>query len=151
MSAPIPGAPLVAQSGYNSVNLSWRRVQNFQQNNAGQMRYLIFRDGSLLATVKDSDPLSYADTGLADGGSYTYTIAAIDNTGASVQSAGTVINLVKQITAVLLGGLIMVGPGDPTNTVKANPGTLWLRSDGGASTTLYVKESATDKTGWVAK
>lgn len=30
-------------------------------------------------------------------------------------------------------------------------GTLYVNTAGGTSTTLYVKESATDKTGWVAK
>jgi hypothetical protein len=43
------------------------------------------------------------------------------------------------------------GNGTPENVVRAKVGTLYLRQDGGASTTLYVKETGTGKTGWVAK
>lgn len=43
------------------------------------------------------------------------------------------------------------GTGAPEGVVTANVGSLYLRLDGGASTTLYVKESGTNATGWVAK
>jgi hypothetical protein len=49
---------------------------------------------------------------------------------------------------------MIVGKGAPEGKVGAPVGTLYLRTDGGASTTLYVKEKAatpTDPTGWVAK
>lgn len=41
--------------------------------------------------------------------------------------------------------------GDPEGAVTAPVGTLLTRSDGGAATTLYVKESGTGNTGWAAK
>lgn len=56
--------------------------------------------------------------------------------------------------AALLGVLndqIKFGEGDPENVVTAPVGTLYLRTDGGAGTTLYVKEANTDDTGWQAK
>ena len=43
------------------------------------------------------------------------------------------------------------GTGSPEGVVTASVGTLYLRENGGASTTLYVKESGTGNTGWVAK
>jgi hypothetical protein len=44
------------------------------------------------------------------------------------------------------------GAGDPNGSVTARIGSLYTRTDGGASTTLYVKESgAGTDTGWVAK
>lgn len=43
------------------------------------------------------------------------------------------------------------GTGSPESVVTAPVGSLFLRTDGGASTTLYVKESGTGNTGWVAK
>jgi hypothetical protein len=46
---------------------------------------------------------------------------------------------------------IISGTGSPEGAVTANRGTLYLRTDGGASTTLYVKESGTGNTGWSAK
>jgi len=46
---------------------------------------------------------------------------------------------------------LFTGTGTPEGVVTANIGSLFLRQDGGASTTLYVKESGTGNTGWVAK
>jgi len=45
----------------------------------------------------------------------------------------------------------IVGAGTPQGVVTAPVGSLYTRTDGGASTTLYVKESGTGNTGWVAK
>lgn len=46
---------------------------------------------------------------------------------------------------------IIHGTGSPESVYAAAVGSLFLRTDGGASTTLYVKESGTGNTGWVAK
>lgn len=47
---------------------------------------------------------------------------------------------------------IRSGVGTPEGSVQGNVGQLYLRLDGGTSTTLYVKESgAGTDTGWVAK
>lgn len=46
---------------------------------------------------------------------------------------------------------VFSGVGTPESNVSAGVGALYLRIDGGASTTLYVKESGTGDTGWVAK
>jgi hypothetical protein len=43
------------------------------------------------------------------------------------------------------------GAGSPEGVVTASVGSLYTRTDGGANTTLYVKESGTGNTGWVAK
>jgi hypothetical protein len=44
---------------------------------------------------------------------------------------------------------IVTGHGPPT--IAAPPGSLYLNLDGGAGTTLYVKESGTNNSGWQAK
>lgn len=49
------------------------------------------------------------------------------------------------------GQLVLTGTGTPQSVVTAPVGSIFLRTDGGASTTLYVKESGTGNTGWVAK
>lgn len=46
---------------------------------------------------------------------------------------------------------IRSGTGSPEGALTAPPGTLYLNTLGGANTTLYVKESGTGNTGWVAK
>lgn len=43
------------------------------------------------------------------------------------------------------------GAGSPEGAVTAVVGSMRTRTDGGANTTLYVKESGTGNTGWVAK
>lgn len=43
------------------------------------------------------------------------------------------------------------GSGTPEGSVTAAIGSLYTRTNGGASTTLYVKESGVGNTGWVAK
>jgi len=59
----------------------------------------------------------------------------------------------KATGILTLGGLkIVTGTGDPSGVVAAPVGSLFLRSDGGTSTTLYVKETGTTtSSGWVAK
>jgi len=47
------------------------------------------------------------------------------------------------------GATITVGTGTPEAAVTANVGSLFLRTD--SATTLYVKQTGTGNTGWVAK
>jgi hypothetical protein len=49
------------------------------------------------------------------------------------------------------GPLISAGTGDPNGVVTSVVGGLYLRVDGGVGSSLYVKESGTGNTGWVAK
>lgn len=46
---------------------------------------------------------------------------------------------------------VLRGEGTPEGAVVADVGRLYVRTDGGAGTVLYVKESGTGNTGWVAK
>lgn len=46
---------------------------------------------------------------------------------------------------------VMKGRGTPEGAVTAGVGSLYMRTDGGAGTSLYVKESGTGNTGWVGK
>jgi hypothetical protein len=47
-------------------------------------------------------------------------------------------------------GKLYVGTGSPEGVLSAPIGALYQRTDGGASTTLYAKESGTGNTGWKA-
>ena len=52
----------------------------------------------------------------------------------------------------LIGAIkILAGSGSPESAVTAPVGSIYLRTDGGAATTLYVKESGSGNTGWAAK
>jgi len=46
---------------------------------------------------------------------------------------------------------ITTGVGDPNGVITAPVGSMYLRSDGGAGSTLYIKESGVLAVGWVAK
>jgi hypothetical protein len=48
------------------------------------------------------------------------------------------------------GGIVFCA-GTPESQITAVVGTIAMRTDGGASTTLYVKESGSGNMGWVAK
>lgn len=47
--------------------------------------------------------------------------------------------------------IMRAGSGSPEGVITARPGSLFFRTDGGIGTTLYVKESGTSATGWIAK
>lgn len=49
------------------------------------------------------------------------------------------------------GPRLTSGTGTPEGVVTSPVGSLYVRTDGGATTTLYVKETGTGNTGWVAK
>jgi hypothetical protein len=46
---------------------------------------------------------------------------------------------------------LLEGTGSPEGVVTSAPGRLYLNKSGGPGTTLYVKETGTGDTGWVAK
>lgn len=46
---------------------------------------------------------------------------------------------------------IYKGYGSPLNVISAGIGSIYQRLDGGAVTSIYIKESGTGATGWVAK
>jgi len=49
-------------------------------------------------------------------------------------------------------GMLFSGTGDPESVVKAGIGALYMRRDGGAGTSLYVKEADDGlASGWAAK
>lgn len=56
------------------------------------------------------------------------------------------------LTQVMVNGArLLSGTGAPENAIAAPVGSVYLRTDGSAGTSFYVKESGTGNTGWVAK
>ena len=54
--------------------------------------------------------------------------------------------------ANVLAGRVFVGAGTPEAVVVADKGSIYLRTDGGASTSIYIKTAdAGLATGWTAK
>lgn len=48
-------------------------------------------------------------------------------------------------------GTVKSGEGDPEGVVTAEVGSIYQRTDGGAGSSLYVKESGSGPAGWVPK
>jgi hypothetical protein len=57
----------------------------------------------------------------------------------------------SMVTLQNMKAALLSGNGSPEGAVSAPVGTLFRRLDGGANTTLYVKQSGTGNTGWAAK
>jgi chitodextrinase len=72
---PTPPGNLTATGGTGQAALSWQA----STDNIGVTGYSIYRDGTQIASVGGTT-LSYTDTGLA-GGSYSYTVRAVDAAG----------------------------------------------------------------------
>jgi hypothetical protein len=61
-------------------------------------------------------------------------------------------NFVIEAGNLYLGATqFITGIGSPESVVTAPVGSIFLRTDGGVSTTLYVKTSGAGNTGWTAK
>lgn len=46
---------------------------------------------------------------------------------------------------------VINGVGSPEGVISAGIGSIYMRTDGGAGTSIYIKESGTGATGWVSK
>lgn len=119
----------------------------------------------------DNDETSYGGAGLGtliafDRSTTTWGAMRIRGTNVIIGSAAatsiSTAELIVSNSVVLVqanairlssmsGPLIRSGSGSPESVVTAPIGSLYLRTDGGASTTLYIKESGTGNTGWIAK
>ena len=71
----------------------------------------------------------------------------------SITSSGTLVCAIDAAGNFKLasGQGVYFGSGTPEGSKTAPAGSMYLRSDGGAGTTLYIKEGETGNTGWVAK
>jgi parallel beta-helix repeat protein len=94
-------------------------------------------------TVTGADGIAWAHIALSQ------RITSIDLTTADVRFGMPTAHAVTGTTT----GFVMdfTGNGSPEGVVAAPVGSQYRRADGGAGTCLYVKESGTGTTGWVAK
>jgi hypothetical protein len=90
--------------------------------------------------------INSAGTGITAADSSTTSDARVNslfNGAAADDIFTTFINLVN-------GGLIIDGTGSPEGVKVAPVGSIFLRTDGGAGTSIYFKEAGAGDTGWVA-
>lgn len=102
---------------------------------------------------------STADFAQADYIACAITSGSTQSTGSSKTFLNTTIGgLLTYVANTLQAGLAAIGgqtitwgAGTPEGAITAPVASLYLRTNGGASTTLYVKETGSGNTGWVAK
>jgi hypothetical protein len=76
---------------------------------------------------------------------------AAGSTGTTTRAAAERVRISSAGIQINSGPIWSSGTGSPEGAVTAGVGSIYTRTDGGASTTLYVKESGTGNTGWIAK
>jgi hypothetical protein len=77
--------------------------------------------------------------------------SAAGSTGTTTRAATERVRISSAGIQINSGPIWASGTGSPEGVVTAGIGSIYLRTDGGASTSLYVKESGTGNTGWTAK
>ena len=81
-----------------------------------------------------------------------YPLLDIRNNGNRLFRVGSDATFVKPIAQMGNGGPSwQIGTGSPEGVYTAPVGSFFSRTDGGAVTSFYVKESGTGNTGWIAK
>jgi hypothetical protein len=84
------------------------------------------------------------------------SLVANRNKRVLLSSLSSIPSSVSYVNTVYLGSAtssptIQSGTGNPEGIITGVVGSLFLRTDGGSGTTLYVKESGTGTTGWASK
>ena len=156
------GMPLLATFGTDSYGLDFiikasGRTIAFQDN-AGTNRGMFCANNnwptwsfgpaiSLIAPYATSGPALRAIGSAQGSGSYSSDASPGDGSAISPFAASEY----RVGTNSSSGVRITSGSGSPQGVVSAPVGSLYLRTDGAAGSTLYVKESGTGNTGWAAK
>jgi hypothetical protein len=109
--------------------------------------------------TNNSNVATITNVGAGNANSILVLKGATSQTGNAIEIqnvSGTVLALVTAAGRIHFGATtaapgIMSGTGTPEGAVAAPIGSLFLRTDGGAATSLYVKQTGTGNTGWVGK
>ena len=121
-------------------------------NTAAAIKQAILSESDLDITTKSIAQLSdvFSTMTPSDGEVLTYdTTNGWQNEAAGLPLSGG--TLTGDLSVNSTAAIITSGSGTPESVVTAPIGSLFLRTDGGAGTSLYVKESGAGNTGWVGK
>lgn len=129
---------------YNS-NLEAQFVRQIASNTSSTITI----DGTWSSSVSNCIYTTFSPVILGDGAARWLKLSII---GQDISSGGTGAQRLG-IGMGLLGSAIGIyyGTGSPEGIVSALQGSIYLRTDGGSTTTLYIKTSGTGNTGWTAK
>ena len=103
--------------------------------------------GRSYAYIRPSATGASLGTDITNGVQFAHT--AIDGNSYKSRVVGQQFELGSSV--ISSNPLWTSGSGSPEGVLTAVVGSIYSRTDGGANTTLYVKESGTGNTGWVEK
>lgn len=179
-SSTSPGITFYRSTSTKTAGWSAGATSAFSvQDDSDNFRFVVLQSGNVLINrTSDGSPAGKlqidpgsGSTGLVIKGSTTTTAAIIQQTGTSAGTALSVVSAAtggfpaaafesasRTIPVVNLvetaGGTtcqFFAGSGTPESAVSAGVCSVYLRSDGSTSTTLYIKTSGSGNTGWTAK
>jgi hypothetical protein len=119
-----------------------KRGRDYVENSNNTISWVITPN-----TTADIDFISNVST----TNNTTSTSAVSHVTGGNTVGLDDYLDNPTPSTVTVNGSKWAAGTGTPEGTVAGNVGDIYTRTDGGAGTTLYIKESGTGNTGWVAK
>jgi hypothetical protein len=128
-------------------------IQFDADTNANADDYTLKSPDGITGTDRSGGDLTLA-SGDSTGSGTSAVIISAPAAGSTGTTTRTAIERVRISSAgiQLNGGPIWAsGTGSPEGVVTAGIGSIYSRTDGGASTSLYVKESGAGNTGWTAK
>lgn len=132
------------------VDSSTLRINNLSITDSSQ----IFN-----ATTSNRGSILFANSGLQLQHNLNNSNPAVSITNLHASATGNILNLSNNggvVAFVNISGAIQslyqrFGSGSPEGVVAAPVGAYYSRTDGGAGTSFYVKESGSGNTGWIAK
>jgi hypothetical protein len=148
--------PIITGSGTISGNLISDTTANFKNNLAGSI--VVLSSGETKKITSNTNTIITLDSNWATpSGTYTYQVRTpIFLGGSNIPFTRLYIGDDIRLGYGSSGGsqvqYIKWGTGSPEGVVIANIGSLYLRSDGSTSTTLYIKTANNGSAqGWTAK
>lgn len=140
-------------SGAASIPASkWQTRHEFRKGDGGGPGISMYRNAG------ETEPTMFLTDGTAATAGSKDTFLLIERGSESAVPFRVDINgaqkfAVDQNGEVIIGAAtkVLTGSGTPEGAVTAPVGSMFLRTDGGAATTLYIKESGAGTSGWAAK
>jgi hypothetical protein len=132
---------------FNSVDFVQARIYN--GTNVGQLVFTQSGDRAFAITTTGTTGAS--STTFAKGATASHSVTIEGSLQATSPSFIGDYLSVSNPTYTGTWPTIRAGAGSPEGSVAARIGSIYQRTDGGAGTSFYVKESGTGNTGWAAK
>jgi hypothetical protein len=154
------GGPDVSKNTWNTTltNNVFRAAENIQSDSTAKHYGFYFCNNYFFASTLNLNntfynPIVVNNTLLGTGVSIVNTAIYDANNFLPQQESSITYNSYARYHkfGVQMFTFLTSDTGSPQGRYTSNVGSLYTRTDGGAGTTLYVKESGTGNTGWVAK